>query len=238
MTNTQMLAKLNEYVGMLDKETQNEIIRIRDFDRSECCISNAKYGCAWTLGDLIYQLECDIKEEECAKKHGTSFKKQMDKLSKLVSSNTKEQMQHIWREHIDNYDYACACIFGSYAFFLKCDIPFHTYEHLDHVFLAPIYTEIYKNIVPENILLDVNNLKAQYKIYKTIPSNTRPKFKYIKIGTQYFNLEYLINICDVLGGEIKINNSKSVLGGAFLFGDNGEAILMPIHPRAAEGENQ
>lgn len=85
----------------------------------------------------------------------------------------------------------------------------------------------------QKISFDIATVKAEIKISKS----KKEKRCAVKLLDSFFNAQYLIDVCDILGGEVSLyipNDGKLI--PAYLESENGNALLFPVRGKDNKGE--
>lgn len=229
MTNEKILKAINTYVASLsDSELKRFTdIRARVKDGSDKLpIVNID-----VLAILAGEIDREIINAEYAKT-SPGAKKRLEKLQKLIMSNDNlERMRGVWCEDIGGENYTCCLYKTLYGIALSEEVPITKIQCQFELKKA------FGFFTPsgESFVIDLPKIRAEYKLYKSDPKHTKAHEItdpcIINIGSQLFNAKYVVDICEILGDEVTIENAENRLSPAILHSKNGSAILCPINPK-------
>lgn len=238
MENSKILALLLEYVNnALDESDKNRLEEVRKAVREGR--SADRVLSLDSLGEAIGLIERDIVLTEYAKTHGLSAKKRLEKFQKILGNEEYEDCRLPWHDTMSDEKY----LFGvtrycAIALRGEFQIPTAEKPGFDPARLKGFFENF--NGTGESVKVDPADVRAKLKVHKTETAAKYPakKARYIRcdyqIGNQYFDAEYLLTVCEILGGTVYIENNVLPRAGAVLQSENGLAFLCPR--RKPEGE--
>lgn len=234
MKNEKIIANIEAYIATLDSEKQqmfrktleqaeNERKAVKKLFAAEC-------EPLLELAEIIQELKAEMKEAELKAAGGASLVKRTKLLNKLLSKCYREAFQKAFYEEIKGEKLQCSIIDGYYAFMLRNELDIPMNENGGSVTISRCLPD-YSNF--GECSFDMVEIKTALKLFKAKKDKTE-RFCRIEINGRYYNAEYLINVVEILGGDVKMYHDAKNINAAVFESENGLAILMPV--RAPKNE--
>jgi hypothetical protein len=139
----------------------------------------------------------------------------------------REALGYAWKITVDGETYQCFCN-GFTGFFLKNFIDIPEREE-------PALKDFWKLIPNRRDLVECefsrSDVEVARKLHKTSQVGIKKKLRTVgvyKVGNSFYNIDYIVDCINILGGDIIFkNNPNNPFGIALLESENGMAILLP-----------
>ena len=229
MKNEKIIANIEAYIATLDSEKQQMFKKTLEQAENERKAVKKLFAaeCAplLELAEIVQELKAEMKQAEQKAAGGASLVKRTKLLNKLLSKCFRENFQKAFYEEIKGEKMQCSIIDGFYAFMLRnaLDVPIDNGGSFAISRCLPDYRDF------GECSYDIAEIKTALKLFKAKKDKTE-RFCSIEINGRFYNAEYLINVVEILGGDVKMYHDAKSLNAAVFESENGIAILMPCKP--------
>lgn len=224
MKHEQIIANIERYVATLDSEMQqmfNKSLEQAENERKAVKkLFSAECAPLLELAEIIQELKAEMKQAELKAAGGASLVKRTKLLNKLLAKCNREICRSGFHADIRGEKMQCSIIDGFYAFMFRqdLDIPMQQSTPIAIGKCIPDYSNFTK------CEFDLAAIKTALKLSKA-KKETRCR---IEINGREYDAAYLINVIEILGGDITMYHDANGITAAVFESENGLAILMPL----------
>lgn len=190
------------------------------------------------LSELLSLAEKDIKETETKNKYGTKEVSRLKKAEKIIKYS---RFDYSWEETYEGIEYQCFTD-GSIGFMLKNKLNIDTKDipKTQNFRLFNVLPKDYKSF--NQYTVDRSTVVAYQKINKSKYCGNPGKFtdntsNVCKIADSFVSMTFLLNVIDILGGNITFFVSENQYQPIICESENGIAILCPKRVGKEKNEN-
>lgn len=186
---------------------------------------------------LIETLDREYRDAEL-KKSGKGSIVQLTRRFEKILSKASEKFSKCYNQTINGEKMQILCFDGYYIIALKekykTNAPEFSEEENRHInfnnFLKIPDTCIKKDFDLPACKIKLSELKAESKKDKSSKDKTGTKYIY-NIGETYYNLEWLVECAQCLGGDITFYQGAHCLSPSYMVSNMGMAVIMPINKK-------
>lgn len=181
---------------------------------------------------LIETLDREYRDAEL-KKQGKGSTVQLTRRFEKILSKASEKFSKCYNQTIDGEKMQILCFDGYYIIALKEKYKTNAPEFLEAENSQIDFNRFLK--IPDTCIkkdFDLPACKIKLSELKAESKKDKSSTKYIyNIGETYYNLEWLVECAQCLGGDITFYQGAHRLSPSYMVSNTGMALIMPINKK-------